>query len=84
MYNSMPSSQRGLNQSFRLDAFGIALVRTWSSFVRFNPAAFSIEASSIIAKPMINATTGLTRCAGSGSPSPRACKKDVVPIKFVD
>lgn len=59
MYNSMPSSQRGLNQSFRLEALGIALVRTWSNFVRFNPAAFSIEASSIMARPMMNATTGL-------------------------
>lgn len=28
MYSNMPSNQSGLSQSFRLDAFGTALVRT--------------------------------------------------------
>ncbi len=29
MYNIMPKSHNGLNQSFLRDALGIALVRTW-------------------------------------------------------
>ena len=33
--------------------------RTWSNLVRFNPAAFKMDAKRTIASPMINATTGL-------------------------
>jgi hypothetical protein len=32
---------------------------TWSSLVKFRPAALRTEASRMIEKPMINATTGL-------------------------
>jgi hypothetical protein len=42
---------------------------TWSSFVRFRPAAFKTDASVTIAKPMMNATTafwcGTWRCSGA-------------------
>lgn len=44
-------------------------LRTWSSFVRLRPAAFSIEASRMMASPMMNATTGEApwRAGGAGS-----------------
>lgn len=32
---------------------------TWSSLVKFRPAALRTEASRMIERPMINATTGL-------------------------
>ena len=38
---------------------------TWSNFVRFRPAALSIDASKMIASPMMNATTGFAWCAGT-------------------
>lgn len=31
---------------------------TWSSFVKFNPAAFNIDARRMIVSPIIKATTG--------------------------
>ena len=40
---------------------------TWSSFVRFRPAAFKMEARMTMARPIINATTDPTWCAGTGS-----------------
>ena len=41
---------------------------TWSNFVRFSPAAFRIEARSMIARPIMKATTGLAWWAGTESP----------------
>lgn len=42
-------------------------ILTWSSLVKFKPAALRMEASVIMASPMMNATTGLAWCAGTGS-----------------
>jgi hypothetical protein len=38
---------------------------TWSSLVRFSPAALRMLASKMMESPMINATTGLACCAGT-------------------
>jgi hypothetical protein len=40
--------------------------------VRFNPAAFMIEASVTMPRPMMNATTGLAWCAGTSSAGRRS------------
>ena len=40
---------------------------TWSNFVRLSPAAFRIEARSMMARPIMKATTGLAWWAGTES-----------------
>jgi hypothetical protein len=58
IYNIIPMSQSGLNQSRLRCALGIAMVLTISSLTRFKPPAFIMEATRIIEKPIINEITG--------------------------